>query len=274
MTRTWIARGGIASAACRALLGVGVLAGPDAGAPLPSGPYGAHALPKPAMTARPRNLRRPITPDSVYAGQEAGSTGATAQPCRRECVAVPPQVRRKPAEQLEVASALALAPLAAALFGQLMRFPTLRRQLADVELASPVRAVGPFGRATRYAAAARTLLVGDAADFYDPFTGEGVYAALAGAELAAEYAVRGLESDRLGANDLAGYDRARRRAFAAKWALERIVSWVVSRPRVLGHVAARLARRPELADRLVSVTAHVAPPSSVLRPSFAWQLAC
>lgn len=165
-------------------------------------------------------------------------------------------------------------PLSATLHEQLARFPALRERLAGAQLASPVRAVGPFARSTRRASAERALLVGDAADFYDPFTGEGVYAALRGAELVAEHAARSLETDRLGAKDLAGYDRARRQAFAAKWMLERIVGWVISRPRILEHVTARLARRPELGDRLVSVTAHVAPPSSVFRPSFAWQLTC
>ncbi len=163
-------------------------------------------------------------------------------------------------------------PVSAAFQEQLARFPSLRGRLTDAEIVSPVRAVGPFGRSTRRASAQRALLVGDAADFYDPFTGEGVYAALEGADLAAEHVVQALETDRLGAKDLAGYDRARRNAFAAKWTLERIVSWVISRPRVLGHIAGRLARRPELGDRLVSVTAHVTPPSNVFRPSFAWQL--
>jgi flavin-dependent dehydrogenase len=116
------------------------------------------------------------------------------------------------------------------------------------------------------------LLVGDAADFYDPFTGEGVYAALRGAELAADHAAEALRRNRLGPAHLAAYDRGRRKAFAAKWTLERIVSWVVSRPWALGHVADRLRRRPEMADLLVSVTAHVAPPSSVFRPSYARRL--
>lgn len=163
-------------------------------------------------------------------------------------------------------------PVSTAFHEQLARVPSLRGRLADLELVSPVRAVGPFGRTTRRASDARALLVGDAADFYDPFTGEGVYAALRGAELAAECAVLGLRSDRLDAKHLAPYDRLRREAFAAKWTLERIVSWVISRPWALAHVAARLARRPELADLLVSVTAHVAPPSSVFRPSYVWRL--
>lgn len=157
------------------------------------------------------------------------------------------------------------APLAAAFTRQLASFPTLRGRVEGAELLSPVRGVGPFGRTTRRASASRALLVGDAADFYDPFTGEGVYAALRGAELAAQCALEG-------ARGLATYDRLRRRAFAAKWTLERIVSRVIARPRAFAHVARRLARHPRLADDLVSVTAHVAPASRVFRPSYAWRL--
>jgi geranylgeranyl reductase family protein len=158
-------------------------------------------------------------------------------------------------------------------FRQLLaRFPTVAARVARAELASPVRGVGPFGRRARRATADHALLVGDAADFYDPFTGEGIFAALTGAELAAEIAIRALEGNRLSARDLAPYDAARRRAFGAKWTLERVVGWVIARPRALAHVTRRLARTPSLADRLVSVTAHVAPPTTVLRPSYAWRL--
>jgi geranylgeranyl reductase family protein len=164
-------------------------------------------------------------------------------------------------------------PLADTFKRWLASFPSLRGRAEALELASPVRGVGPFGRSTRRATADRTLLVGDAADFYDPFTGEGVYAALRGAELAADCAATALRTDRRSAAHLAPYDRARRSTFAAKWALERIVSWVIARPRVLGHVARRLSAEAELAHQLVNVTAHVAPAATVFRPSYVWRLA-
>ena len=158
-------------------------------------------------------------------------------------------------------------------FGQLLaQFRTVAARVAQAELVSPVRGVGPFGRRTRRATADHALLVGDAADFYDPFTGEGIFAALTGAELAANVAATALESDRLSARDLTPYDAARRRAFGAKRTLERIVGWVIARPRALAHVTRRRARTPSLADRLVSVTAHVTPASAVLRPSYAWRV--
>jgi flavin-dependent dehydrogenase len=163
-------------------------------------------------------------------------------------------------------------PLEDALRFQLSQVPTLRGRIERAELASPVRSVGPFGRTTRQASAVRALLVGDSADFYDPFTGEGVYSALRGAELAADTADGALGADRLDAASLGAYDRARRRTFAAKWTLERIVAWVIARPWALAHVARRLAREPALGDALVSVTAHVAPATQVFRPSYVWSL--
>lgn len=151
-------------------------------------------------------------------------------------------------------------------------YPAMRDRLAGSRRVGPVRAVGPFARWVSRATADRVLLVGDAADFYDPFTGEGIYAALHGAELAAAALAPALASGRLSARDLAPYDAARRRAFGGKWVVERLVSWVVARPAVMNHVARRLATRAGLADLLVGVTGDFVPPSRILRPSFAWQL--
>jgi geranylgeranyl reductase family protein len=154
----------------------------------------------------------------------------------------------------------------------LRAFPTVRERLGAGGRATPVRAAGPFARTTRRATDDRAILVGDAADFYDPFTGEGIYAALRGAELAAEQVARGLEADRLGAADLAPYDRARRREFAGKWIVERVVSWMVAHPASLDHVARRFADKPGLADLLVGVTGDFVPPAQVLKPSYVWRL--
>jgi len=159
-------------------------------------------------------------------------------------------------------------PLDQALHRHLAALPTLRDRLEELELVSPVRAVGPFGHATTRAGADSVLLVGDAADFYDPFTGEGIYAALRGGELAAQCAVRALDGVEPSATALARYERLRRQAFRSKWVLERIVSWVVARPGAMAHVGRRLGRRADLADQLVSVTAHVTPASRVFRPGF------
>ena len=53
-------------------------------------------------------------------------------------------------------------------------FPALQRWLAGAEAASPVAGAGPFERRARRRVAGRVLLVGDAAGYLDPLTGEGL----------------------------------------------------------------------------------------------------
>jgi flavin-dependent dehydrogenase len=154
----------------------------------------------------------------------------------------------------------------------LSRFPRVAERLADATRVSPVRAVGPFSRWTTRATGDGVLLVGDAADFYDPFTGEGIYAALRGAELAAARLRPALEAGDLGRRRLRGYDRDRLRTFGGKWLLERAIGLAVSTPRLLDHVAHRLARRPDLADLLVGATGDFVPVRRVLNPVVALRL--
>jgi len=150
--------------------------------------------------------------------------------------------------------------------------PEVQDRLARAEYAGPLRGAGPFARRSLRATSDRAVLVGDAADFYDPFTGEGVYAALRGAELLASTISEQLESDRLHAADLTAYDRARHREFRGKWILERIIAWAVGHPFALDHVARRLQSKPYLADLLVGVTGDFIPASQVLRPGYTLQL--
>lgn len=64
------------------------------------------------------------------------------------------------------------------------------------------------------------------------------------------------------------YQRARRREFAGKWAVERLVSIAVARPALMNRLTATLARRKDLADLLVGVCGDFIPPRELLRPAF------
>ena len=131
-------------------------------------------------------------------------------------------------------------------------FPGLYERVAPGALARRVLATGPFaawsGRVTVDGAA----LVGDAADFFDPFT--------AAAALGRPGPVA--------AADLAGYRRARRRAFAGKWAVERLIGYGMLFPALFDRAVARLGRRAGMADTLIGVTGDFVPARHVLNPLF------
>ena len=135
-----------------------------------------------------------------------------------------------------------------------------------------VLATGPFDCPVRRAIAGGALRVGDAAGYYDPFTGQGIYRALRGAELAAEAIGAALRAGDASAAALMPYERARRRAFGPGERFQRVVAAFVSLPWLYRAVAGRFARRPALADAVVQVTGDVRPVRSLLRPGFVAQL--
>ncbi|HYW32366.1 MAG TPA: FAD-dependent oxidoreductase [Gemmatimonas sp.] len=147
----------------------------------------------------------------------------------------------------------------------------LRERFSSAERVSAVQATGPFASRAIRAWADGALLVGDAADFYDPFTGEGIYAALRGGELAAPYAVRAVLAiergdPRASRIALQEYDKARHATFAGKWRVEKLIGAAVALPWLMNYAARVLGRDRDLADLLVGVTGDFVPPAAMLSP--------
>lgn len=149
------------------------------------------------------------------------------------------------------------------------RFPGLRGRLSGARLVRDVLVTGPFARWSRPPVADGALLVGDAADFFDPCTAQGICSALRGAELAADALLAALADAGqrpLAARALAPYRRARRAVFGSKWALERMIGLWVGWPALANRVVDRLARRTGLADLFVGATGGSVPAGAALSP--------
>lgn len=154
-------------------------------------------------------------------------------------------------------------------FERLGRFSGIGERLRSAIIEREVMVTGPFDAWSRRVTAPGALLLGDAADFFDPFTGEGICAAFRGAELAEPLIRAALE--RPGTGALAEYARRRRAAFLGKWVIERAIGYAMLAPGFFDRSVARLERRG-LAHTLIGVTGDFVPPRAVLNPVFLSQV--
>ncbi len=152
------------------------------------------------------------------------------------------------------------------LWSVLANFPEQARRLSGAPRS--VQTVGPLTWRTRRQAVDGCLLLGDAAGFYDPFTGQGVTFALLTAELAARTVDEALIRRDVGRGRLRRYEHERWRALAPRVWVQQAIQAVIQRPDHFERVYRRLRDRPEVARALIGVVADVLPPARVLSPRF------
>ena len=153
--------------------------------------------------------------------------------------------------------------------GWLRRVPAVHDRFGDTAPGS-LLASGPFDWPTRTPVAHGAALVGDAAGYYDPFTGQGIYQAMAAARALAGAVAPALANeaaDRDLDRALRRYARAKRRLTRPARRVQRLVEAVVSRPHLANPVLGRLRRAPRAMDRLIEVTGDLRAPGSLLSPA-------
>ena len=128
-----------------------------------------------------------------------------------------------------------------------------------------IEGAAPVGHRVGRRAGEGWLLVGDAAGFLDPFTGEGIHRALVSARLAATAIDRRLSRRAL---DLADYERRMHGRFAAKDVVSVVVQGFLARPGLFGHAARRLAARDRLRETMSDVMGDLVPATRALDPRF------
>jgi flavin-dependent dehydrogenase len=145
------------------------------------------------------------------------------------------------------------------------QLPHLARRLAGARRLAPLQFMGPLAYRVAPPRDGGVIFVGDAAGFYDPFTGEGIYTALRSAELAAETLVSALRTGDVSATALAAYGRARHALFADKERVTRVLQGVIGRRRLANLAARWLAARPRVLAALLGVIGDYLPPRALPR---------
>ena len=143
--------------------------------------------------------------------------------------------------------------------------PHLARRLAGAARVAPVASMGPLAYRVQAPRQGGVLFVGDAAGFYDPFTGEGIFTALRSAELAAETIASALRAGDVSAAALGAYERARQAAFADKARVTRLLQALIARRRPANLAARWLAARPRVLAALLGVIGDYVPPRALPR---------
>ncbi len=136
-------------------------------------------------------------------------------------------------------------------------------------VADAIAGAAPLGHRVTRRAGDGWLLIGDAAGFLDPFTGEGLHRALVSARLGAAAVMRALRGhDVRDDQALAAYDRAMRRRFQSKDVVSLLVQAFLARPALFEYAARRLARRDEVRATMGLVMGDLVPASRALDPRF------
>jgi flavin-dependent dehydrogenase len=157
------------------------------------------------------------------------------------------------------------ARVADAVLGAIPAAPGDEVDWTSAERLDPIEGAAPLGHRVTHRSGPGWLLVGDAAGFLDPLTGEGLHRALVSAALAAGAVDAHLAGD---PRALDRYARAMSRRFRAKDVVTLMVQGFAVRPVLFRHAARRLAQRSELRETMGLVMGDLAPATRALEPAF------
>lgn len=135
-----------------------------------------------------------------------------------------------------------------------------------------LHASGPFDAPTRRVAGRGWVLLGDAAGYFDPFTGQGIHQAMRGAEILAPLIMQVLHSSAAPA-PLHAWTRAHRRLSAPGRRLQQLIDAVLRRPHLADAAIRRLRDAPRAAGAMLAVTADLRHPLSLLSPDVLFSFA-
>lgn len=149
---------------------------------------------------------------------------------------------------------------------RLRLFPPAFERVREASVRSTVQGCGPMAFDTSRQVHAGVLLVGDAAGFYDPLTGEGINIALRGAEIAAAVADEALRSNDLSSRRLSRYETLRREHLLPKRRFCALLQALIRSSFLVDTLVRHLNRTPALREAFMGVVGDTRSPAELLDP--------
>jgi 2-polyprenyl-6-methoxyphenol hydroxylase-like FAD-dependent oxidoreductase len=140
------------------------------------------------------------------------------------------------------------------------------RSFAGAKRIGTRAAIGPLAHDVRAPIGNGVALIGDAAGFLNPFTGQGVFLALTSAERCARAVIASARAAGRETAAFAQYAEERTTDLAARKRLSAAVGMLIDVAPLARRAAAKLARAPHLGRTLVDALAGIRPPASALTP--------
>lgn len=147
-----------------------------------------------------------------------------------------------------------------------------RKILENGERVEPVRSVESLAFSVKPIPCGGLILVGDATGFIDPFTGEGIYLSLRSSQLAGEVIHAAFNKANFSRNFLSIYSQKRQQEFGGKFALSRILQWLIYNQPFCNQVMKSLSANRALAETLVGVIGDILPAEKVVSMRFLYKL--
>jgi flavin-dependent dehydrogenase len=219
------------------------------------------------LTRRPPRLRKIAVVGHLARANSSGSFGELRVRDGRSCGYAPLGLGANVTLVVPQHEAGQIAPDPAAfLTAAVLRFPEVFDRVRRCGLERRVMVTGPFDWPVRRPWAPGAILVGDAAGYYDPLTGQGIHQALGSARLASQAVERALRDPSTMEAVFSKYGRVLEWDYRPKRALQRLIEATVSRPAVMSRFVRGLSGDMAVASRLLRATGDVLHPVTLLDP--------
>jgi geranylgeranyl reductase family protein len=155
----------------------------------------------------------------------------------------------------------------------LQKHPNIKERFEYAEPLEIAQGFGlPIGSKKKQLSGNRFLLLGDAANLIDPFTGEGIGNAIRSGRIAAEHALKAFEKNLFDAEFNKNYDREIYQKMWKELRISRSMQMLLYYPRIFNFVVRKASKNKSIRTLLTSMLDNVDLKKELLKPSFYFKL--